>query len=250
MFFKTAFMPEGPSLVILKEKIADFKGKKIIAASGYAKIDYSELENKKITDIKTWGKHLFICLKDTNIEIHLRMFGSYMINERKQKINAKLSLQFAKDELNFYVVDVKLIPDLSIYDWEADVMSDKWSETKAKKKLKEIPEKMICDALLDQQIFSGVGNIIKNEVLWRAKLYPETLIKNIPAAKINLIMKEAVKFTFEFLKYKKKGELMKHCDAYGKKICSRCGNDIIKKYLGKTKRASYYCEHCQAPHVR
>ena len=250
IFFKTVFMPEGPSLIILKEKIADFKGKKIIAASGYANIDYSELENKKILDIKTWGKRLFIYLKDTNIEIHLRMFGSYMINERKQKINAKLSLQFAKDELNFYVADVKLTPDLSIYDWEADVMSEKWNTPKAKKKLKEIPEKMICDVLLDQHIFSGVGNIIKNEILWRAKLYPETLIKDIPATKINLIMKEAVKFTFEFLKYKKEGRLMKHCDAYGKKICSRCGNDIIKKYLGKTKRASYYCKHCQAPHVR
>lgn len=247
IFCKTIFMPEGPSLIILKEKISDFKGKKIIAASGYAKIDYSELENKKIMDIKTWGKHLFICLKDTNIEIHLRMFGSYMINERKPKINAKLSLQFAKDELNFYVVDAKLTPDLSVYDWTADIMSDKWSAANAKKKLKAIPEKKICDVLLDQNIFSGLGNIIKNEVLWRTKLYPETLVKDIPTTAINVIMKEVVKFTFEFLKYKKEGSVMKHCDAYGKKECSRCGNKIIKEYSGKTKRASYYCEHCQAP---
>jgi endonuclease-8 len=238
-------MPEGPSLVILKEKLSYFKGKKIIAASGYAKIDYSELENKKVIDIKTWGKHLFICLKDTNIEIHLRMFGSYLINERKPKINAKLSLQFAKDELNFYVVDAKLTPDLSVYDWEADIMSDKWNAAKAKKKLKELAEKKICDVLLDQNIFSGVGNIIKNEVLWRAKLYPETLVKDIPAPALTIIMKQVVKFTFEFLKYKKEGGVMKHCDAYGKKECSRCGNKIIKKYLGRTKRASYYCEYCQ-----
>jgi endonuclease-8 len=52
---------------------------------------------------------------------------------------------------------------------------------KARKKLKAIPKTMICDALLDQQIFSGVGNIIKNEVLYRVKLHPENNISDIPA---------------------------------------------------------------------
>ena len=138
-------MPEGPSLLILKENISSFIGKKITYASGYAKIDFDALINKKITDIKTWGKHLFICLKDVNIEIHLRMFGSYIINERKPKINAKLQLQFANDELNFYVIDVKLIPNLSAFDWEADIMSDEWNAEKAIKKLKDIPETFICE---------------------------------------------------------------------------------------------------------
>jgi endonuclease-8 len=154
-------MPEGPSLIIVKENISLFIGSKIIAATGYAKIDYSLLKQKKIKSIETWGKHLFICLKDINIEIHLRMFGSFLINERKPNINAKISLQFAKEELNFYVINLKLIKDISIYDKEAYVMNEEWSAAKAIKKLKEIPDTKICDARLDQQIFSGVGNIIK-----------------------------------------------------------------------------------------
>ncbi len=238
-------MPEGPSLVILKEKISFLKGKKIIAASGYANIDYSEIENKKITDIKTRGKHLFICLKDINIEIHLRLFGSYMINERKTKINSKLRLEFATDELNFYVTDVKLVPDLSVFDWQADVMSEEWNIANAKKKLKEIPEAKICDTLMDQKIFSGVGNIIKNELLWRAKLHPETMIKDIPAPKLTALLKDAPVFSFEFLKYKKAGTLLKHCYAYQKKICSRCKTNIVKEDMGKGKRGTYYCPKCQ-----
>ena len=63
-------MPEGPSLIIVKENISPFIGSKILAALGYAKIDYSLLQQKKITAIQTWGKHLFICLKGINIEIH------------------------------------------------------------------------------------------------------------------------------------------------------------------------------------
>lgn len=82
-------MPEGSSLIIVKENISPFIVSKIIAANGHADIDYSLLEKKKITSIQTWGKRIFICLKDINIEIHLRMFGSYLINERKPKINVR-----------------------------------------------------------------------------------------------------------------------------------------------------------------
>ena len=238
-------MPEGPTIIIVKETISPFIGNKIIAAKGYADIDFSLLEQKKITSIQTWGKHLFICLKDINIEIHFRMFGSYLINDRKPKTNAKLSLQFAKEELNFYVVDVKLIKDISIYDNEADVMSEEWNTAKAIKKLKGIPNAKICDALLDQQIFSGVGNIIKNEALWLVKLHPETLIKNISAFKFKNLMKEVVDYSFEFLQYKKAGTLSKHWKAYNQKTCSRCKHKIIKLYIGKGKRATYICENCQ-----
>ena len=238
-------MPEGPSIIIVKENISPFIGNKIIAAKGYADIDFTLLELKKITSIQTWGKHLFICLKDINIEIHFRMFGSYLINERKPKINAKLSLQFAKEEINFYVADVKLIKDISIYDNEADVMSEEWNAAKAIKKLREIPDVKICDALLDQQIFSGVGNIIKNEVLWLVKLHPETLIKNISAFKFKNLMKEVVAYSFKFLQYKKEGTLSKHWKAYNQKTCSRCKHKIVKLYIGKGKRATYICENCQ-----
>ena len=238
-------MPEGPSLIIVKEKISPFIGSKIIAAKGYADIDYSLLEQKKITAIETWGKHLFICLKDINIEINFRMFGSYLINERKPKINAKLSLQFAKEELNFYVVDAKLIKDISIYDKEADVMSEEWNAAKAIKKLREIPDVKICDALLDQQIFSGVGNIIKNEVLWLVKLHPETTIKNVSVSKFKNLIKEVVNYSFEFLQYKKEGTLSKHWKAYNQKSCCRCKHKIVKGYIGKGKRATYTCENCQ-----
>ena len=63
---------------------------------------------------------------------------------------------------------------------------------------------MICDALLDQQIFSGVGNIIKNEVLYRVKLHPENIIKDIPALKLSAVIKEARNYSFHFLKWKKR----------------------------------------------
>src|ERR1044071_4754274 len=121
-------MPEGPSIVILKESVKEFKGKKLIGIGGNTKVDFSSLLNQKVTDFKSFGKNFFICFRNTSIKIHFMLFGSYRIDERKET-PTRLSLQFADGELNFYACSVKLIEDdlENIYDWSADVMSDKWS---------------------------------------------------------------------------------------------------------------------------
>jgi len=242
-------MPEGPSIFILKELITPlFKDKKIIKAIGNAKIDMSQLNGKKIIDIRCWGKQLLIFTKDTTIRIHLLMFGSYSIDENKRPARSlRLALTVPKHALYFYTCSVRLLPADAdkIYDWQADVLSDEWDPLKARKKLKDIPDTMICDALLDQQIFSGVGNIIKNEVLYRIKLHPENLIKNIPATKLSGLIKEARNYSFDFLKWKKEFTLKKHWLAHTKKNCLRCNLPIIKKYCGKTKRRTFFCRGCQ-----
>ena len=85
-----------------------------------------------------------------------------------------------------------------IYDWSADVMNDNFSISKARNKLKANPGMMVCDVLLDQQVFAGVGNIIKNEVLYRVKLHPETLLGNIPPPNLTQLIKEARRYSFDF----------------------------------------------------
>lgn len=241
-------MPEGPSLHILKEAIQSFQGKKIIHAHGNAKIEMPALEGKKLLDIRTWGKQLFLVLPKTTIRIHLLMFGSYSVNEQtKPDRSLRLALQFSKGTIYFYTCSVKTLEKdwEDSYDWSADVMSDKWDPRGARKKLKGMPTTLVCDALLDQQVFSGVGNIIKNEVLYRIFLHPETLAGQIPSRKLTQLIKEARLYSFDFLKWKKKFELKKHWLAHTKKTCLRCDLPFIKKYCGKTKRRTFFCVNCQ-----
>ena len=241
-------MPEGPSIFILKELVLPFKGKTIRSVQGNAKIEMDQLLNKKILDFRTWGKQFFICTKGLNVRIHFLMFGSYSIDtQTKPDKSLRLGIGFAKGAIYFYTCSVRIIKENldNLYDWEADVLSDHWNPSKARKKLKGMPGTMVCDALLDQQVFSGVGNIIKNEVLYRIKLHPETLIKNIPARKITELIKEARNYSFDFLKWKKEFVLKKHWLAHTKKVCHRCDLPLIKKYCGKTKRRSFFCENCQ-----
>jgi endonuclease-8 len=239
-------MPEGPSIVILKEEVSAFKGKKIIGVGGNTRLDVAHLEGKKITDFKSWGKHFLICMKGLTVRIHFMLFGSYRVNEQKET-PPRLTLKFESGELNFYACSIKLIeedPD-DIYDWTADVMSDDWDAAKAKRKLKKLPDMLVCDALLDQNIFAGVGNIIKNEVLFRIFVHPESKIGKLPTKQLNALIKEARNYSFDFLEWKKKYVLKKHWLAHTKKTCPRCDIPLIKEYLGRTNRRSFFCTNCQ-----
>ena len=241
-------MPEGPSIVILKELVERFKGKKITSVTGNAGIEKERLVNQKILDFQSWGKQFFICFKGFNVRIHFLLFGSYSIGEQiKPDKSVRLGIFFNKGSIYFYTCSVRLIegPIDELYDWEADVMSDAWNTAKARKKLKALHNTMVCDALLSQDIFSGVGNIIKNEVLYRIRLHPETLVENIPPRKLASLIKEARGYSFDFLVWKKAYVLRKHWLAHTKKTCQRCNLPLIKKYCGKTNRRTFFCENCQ-----
>ncbi len=239
-------MPEGPSIVILKELVQPFTGQKVIAVSGNSKIGIERIENQTVVSFKSWGKHFLICFEDFTIKIHFLMFGTYRINERKET-TPRLSLTFDNGELNFYTCSIKFLEgDInSHYDWSTDVMNKNWNPKKAKEKLKEIPQKMICDALLEQEIFSGVGNIIKNEVLYRTYIHPESTVGEIPLKKLNQAIKECSNYSFEFLEWKKKYVLREHWLAHTKKVCQRCNLPFKLKYTGTKKRRSFFCENCQ-----
>lgn len=239
-------MPEGPSIVILKESLLPFKGKKIVSASGNSKIDIPKLEGLKIVDFKSWGKHFLICFKGFYLRIHLLMFGTYRINERKDA-PPRLSIQFKNGEVNFYTCSIKLIENQvnEDYDWETDVLNKEWNAKKAQKVLKAQPKINVCDALLDQSIFSGVGNIIKNEVLFRIKVHPDSIIGNLPPKKLKELINQTSTYSYEFYEWKKVFELKKHWLIYKKKTCPRCKIPAIKAYKGKGKRLTSYCDNCQ-----
>jgi endonuclease-8 len=244
-------MPEGPSIIILKEQVTAFAGKKILAVTGNTKVDKKGFAGQKVLAFKSWGKHFLIVLPKVTIRIHFLLFGSYSINEQT-KPNPRLHLQFPNGNLYFYACSVKLLtePLDEIYDWSADVMNEDWDAAKARKKLKAVPEMLVCDALLNQDIFAGVGNIIKNEVLFRIRVHPESQVGVLPSRKLTEMIREARVYSFDFLKWKKAFELRKHWLAHAKSICPRDHIPFIKvQHLGKAQRRAFFCSVCQVLYV-
>ena len=240
-------MPEGPSIILLKEEVQKFSGKKITRVSGNSKIDQGRLVNKKVIAFKSWGKHFLICFEGFTLRIHFLMFGSYRIDEKKTGKKVRLHLGFKKGELNLYSCSIKYLEgDINThYDWSTDVMNTAWNPAQAQAKLKISLRTLVCDALLDQDIFAGVGNIIKNEVLYRVRVHPESSVGKLPAIKIKKLIEEARNYSFQFLEWKRNFELKKHWLVHTKKTCLRCNKPIIKKYTGIKNRRSFFCLKCQ-----
>ena len=240
-------MPEGPTLVILREEAAPLVGKVVRRAQGNTRtIDPTRMEGRKVLAIRTWGKHFLVCFSGFTLRVHFMLFGSYRIDARRDAA-PRLSLQFAGHELNFYASSVKYIDgDLdAVYDWRGDVMSDAWDPALARRKLTAMPDALVCDALLDQSVFAGVGNIIKNEVLFRLRVHPLSRVGAIPARKRAELVKQAREYSFEFMAWKKAYVLRQHWLAHRKSTCPRCGVRFTIAHLGRTNRRAFYCTHCQ-----
>jgi endonuclease VIII len=239
---------EGPSLVILKEQAQVFIGKTVRTACGSSKIDMDRIAGQTLTDLKTWGKHFLMVFDDCSIRIHYLMFGNYYLNSKHPDKVPKLSLFLDNGEWNNYNCAVKILEETNLdtlYDWSTDVLQDCWDPANARRKLKALPDTLVCDALLDQAIFSGVGNIIKNEVFYRIKVHPESTLGALPPRKVTQLIEEARNYSFDFLYWKKEGTLRKHWLAHTKKTCTRCHLPIVKKHTGLNPRRSFFCTNCQ-----
>jgi endonuclease-8 len=243
-------MPEGPSIVILKEQASGFAGKKILSVEGNTSIAKERLLNQRVVALRSWGKHFLVEYRKFSLRVHFMLWGSYRINERKEGVVPRLGLGFAKGELNFYSCSVQFIeePLDEVYDWRSDVMSDAWDPALARKRLRAQPDTLVCDALLDQDLFAGVGNIIKNEVLFRIRVHPLSRVGALPAARLRDLVREARQYSFDFFEWKKAYVLRKHWLAHTRRTCPRCELPFSKGHLGKTMRRSFYCENCQVLH--
>jgi endonuclease-8 len=240
---------EGPSLMILKEEMKPFVGKKVQHVSGYANkfVDFDAIEGQTLKWIKPWGKHFLYKIGDRIYKTHFGLFGTYRVNEETDR-NSSLRLDFANGFALFLISSVRELTkeQFAEYDWRVDTLAREWDEDYVLKLVKEQPETMVCDLLLDQNLFSGSGNIIKNEVLFREKLYPELKVKDIPARKLRALVQEVRTYSKDFYKWKKKFELRRHWQVYKQWYCKETEDKLVRKKMGKWPRMTFYCPTCQA----
>jgi endonuclease-8 len=238
-------MPEGPSILHLKNQLLPFKGKIVKQAGGYGPMPTSWVKGKKLTDILSWGKHLLLVFPNGTVKVHLGLFGDVLVNERK-KVNRSFYLEFVTGEINGYVVKAQKLkkPPEEEYDWRVDILSKDFDPKYVKTLLKNKADKTIADLLMDQQIFSGVGNKIRNEALYNAAIHPLSVTGKIPTAKITGLIKEVVKYAKLFYKELETDGVNKSFSVYQQKHAAD-GSEVTMKILPKSKRKIFFSEHKQ-----
>jgi endonuclease-8 len=237
-------MPEGPSILHLRNQLLPFKGKIVREAGGYGPMPTRWINRKKLLDIKTWGKHLLFIFSNGTVRVHLGLFGDVLVNERK-KVNRSFYLEFARDEINGYVVRAERLaasPD-EVYDWRTDILSKDFDPLYVKSLLKDQGSKTIDDVLMDQKIFSGVGNILRNEALYRAGIHPLSVTGKIPATKITRLVKEAAKYAQLFYHELETNE--RHTFAVYQQEYAADGSAVTMVISSRSKRKIFFSEHKQ-----
>lgn len=242
-------MPEGPSILHLKDELKPFKGKLVKKAGGYGPMPTQWIKGKKLLDIKTWGKHLLLVFTNGTVKVHLGLFGDVLINKRK-KVNRSFFLEFAHGEINGYVIKASKLdkPLADLYDWRTDIMSKDFDKAVIKKLLKEKAGKTIDDVLMDQDIFTGVGNKIRNEALYRAGIHPLSVVGKIPAVKITKLINEVVNYGKIFYKQLSTTGVNDFFQVYQQEYAAD-GSEVTMKVLQKTKRKIFFSEHRQHLYV-
>ncbi|NWX13410.1 NEIL2 Endonuclease, partial [Aegotheles bennettii] len=104
----------------------------------------------------------------------------------------------------------------------------------------------ICYTLLDQRYFSGLGNIIKNEILYLAKIHPLTPGSLLAVSDLEHLLDCAVQFSSDWLHSKLHCQGL-HTHIYQKEQCP-LGHAVMKGTFGPSggfKRLTWWCPQCQ-----
>lgn len=243
---------EGPSIVILKEELKPFLNKKVLKVAGNTKQPKEDLLGRKLEKIETWGKVLFLVFTSSGkaplmTKTHFLMFGSYTINEPKPNRQPRLELQFKSGTIYFYACSIVFYADdyYAGLDPKVDVLSSQWDEKHVTQLLKQKKNSYLCDLFLDQQLFAGSGNIVKNEVLFNLRKHPLMKLKKIAEEDWPTIVHAVRDYCEKFYEWKKKYELRSHWQVYRKGTCPLCKQKLTIANMGRTHRRTFFCSRHQ-----
>lgn len=262
-------MPEGDTI----HKIAAFMAPRLTgeilddARIGASK-PLPEISGARIQQVEARGKHLFIQLDNgTGIRSHLGMHGSWHVyspEEAWQRPERQASIVldaadkrwvcFNAKEIEFVdtpgirdrVLDTRLGPDL---------IADEISPAELVRRAREFDDGdyLLIDALLDQRIAAGIGNVYKSEVMFVHGIAPAQALSNTSDAEIAACFETAAKLLKKNLGGGKRVTRREQDDAgrlwvYGRTgmPCHECDTPVRSQRLGRHHRGTYWCPKCQA----
>ncbi len=240
----------------------------------------SKIINSKIISIRRRAKYILIKLSNNyTIISHLGMSGSYrVVNLNKSKDYKPIKHDHLIIDLDHYKIvynDPRRFGYIDLTNEDPnehkflsflgpEPLSNSFNADNLAKKLLN-KEKAIKNALLDQNIISGLGNIYVCEALFRARINPKSNCSKFVGvsgkpkkplitlvSKINQVIKEAINVGGSTLKdfsniSGKMGYFQSSFNVYGreKEKCSLTDCEGIIRRYNQSGRSTFFCPKCQ-----
>jgi endonuclease-8 len=152
----------------------------------YATVD---LSGSRIDEVLSRGKHLFIRAGSASFHSHLKMDGSWRVSPRGRTPGPehKVRILLEAGDIAAVGIDLGVLEILDReHDMEAvahlgpDLLGPDWDPAAAAANLVARPDRPIAEALLDQRVLAGIGNVYCNELCFIFGRLP-----NSPVATVN-----------------------------------------------------------------
>jgi endonuclease VIII len=100
----------------------------------------------------------------------------------------------------------------------------------------------VGDALLDQRLVAGIGNMWKAEALWDARVSPWRALSDVPDVELRAALDAAHRLMRAGVEGTRP---LRHVYRRAGRACRRCGTVIRSHAQGEAARIAYWCPGCQ-----
>jgi endonuclease-8 len=243
-------VPEGDSLHRAARRLQVLVGERVevetphprAAVKGLAE----RLDGRRLEQVEAVGKNLLLHFEGGLVlRSHLRMKGRWRVERRGAERVGKpwLVLRGAEHEAVLWngsvleLVGARGAPRLG-----PDILGEPPDYETMLTRLRSDPRREVGDALLDQRLVSGIGNLWKAEALWEARVSPWRRLEDVDDSELRAVLEAAHTQMRTALDgprpprrvYRRAG-----------RPCPRCGALVRSAPQGENARTAYWCPACQ-----
>jgi endonuclease VIII len=227
----------------------------------------ADLTGATVTEVLARGKHLLIRFdRGLTLHTHFRLDGSWRLQRPGERWRGGPAHQVRAvlanadwEAVGYRLHDIALVPtgeeDRLVGHLGPDVLGPDWDPEEAARRLVADPDRPIGDALLDQRVLAGVGNVYKNEALFLAGVDPWTpagKVRDVP--KVVAIAHRLMLANRDHPEQSTTGSVRRGEQHWlygrGGLPCRRCGTPVrVARQEPDDRpeyaRVTYWCPHCQ-----
>ena len=244
-------MPEGDSLHRAARRLQVLVGETVevespnprAAATGVAE----QLDGRRLEGVEAVGKNLLLSFEGGLVlRSHLRMSGRWTVRDRGSATRGRpwLVLRGKGREAVLWGGPVLELNRRAVRRLGPDILARPPDLDRMVANLRRAdPRREVGDALLDQRLVSGIGNLWKAESLWRSRGSPWRALGEATDEELRALLREAARLMRASMDTGRDERAIYRRAGWP---CPRCRTPIASRGQGDANRTAYGCPSCQA----
>jgi endonuclease-8 len=203
------------------------------------------LDGRRLEAVEAAGKNLLLRFEGgVVLRSHLRMSGRWRVQAKGSRLFGRpwLILRGAEREAVLWNGPVLELDDGAVRRLGPDILASPPDLDRMVANLRSDETRELGDALLDQRLVAGIGNVWKAEALWRARVSPWRRVAETSDDEVRAILQAAHELMTASVEGGRERRAVYRRAGRG---CRRCGALIESRGQGEQNRTAYWCPGCQ-----